>query len=369
MVRVDELYQNIFWPYIAKHRPGTRLFYCDPPGSTEISSVLNFGFDDREENNYIFMHDQEPIHANLHTKLFEHIVECNHDIWPLHAPKAPGHVIVSEKGEFVKWAEETYNWQSSYYFYHGWAAQDWYRGYDKTFLIPRARDRKPTTAFIMPNRIVAGQRDHRVLLLYHLFKSGIVTSNWVSAPRICPYENISIETVAAKYQSRYNDITEVFAQADLPILFPGEDSQVMSSCWLTNFNESADSAVYVVSETVFFGNRLHLTEKTFKPIALEMPFVLLAPAHSLEYLRSYGFRTFASVFDESYDEETDDFKRAEKVGRLLADFNNMSKTERYKLYQACLPVVEHNWNYFYSGMFSEILWDELQSILKKLSYD
>jgi hypothetical protein len=34
-----------------------------------------------------------------------------------------------------------------------------------------------------------------------------------------------------------------------------------------------------------FGKRLHITEKTFKAIALEMPFVLVAPVGSLEYMR------------------------------------------------------------------------------------
>jgi hypothetical protein len=110
-----------------------------------------------------------------------------------------------------------------------------------------------------------------------------------------------------------------------------------------------------------------LTEKTFKAIALEMPFVLVAPAGSLSYLREYGFRTFADVFDESYDEENDDIVRIEKVTQLLKHLNNLSATERHKIHQACLPIVEYNYNHFYSGAFADILWKELNTMLNEFT--
>jgi hypothetical protein len=165
-----------------------------------------------------------------------------------------------------------------------------------------------------PNRIVAGKRDHRVLFLYNVFKNQL-DHNHITAPRTCAYENVDISVVASKYCNTYPDIMQVFEQADLPKLFAGEDTQIMTSCWLGNYAEAADSLVYVPTETVYFGNRLHLTEKTFKAIALEMPFVLVAPAGSLAYLREYGFQTFDEIFDESYDLETDDVKRIEAVTR------------------------------------------------------
>ena len=158
----------------------------------------------------------------------------------------------------------------------------------------------------------------------------------------------------------------MFKQAELPRLFAGEDTQHMTSCWLTNFAEAQDSLVYVPTETVYFGRRLHITEKTFKAIALEMPFVLVAPAGSLEYMRSYGFKTFHNVFDESYDEERDDFLRIEKVVKLLHELNNLSIKERQQIHQACLPIVEYNYQHFYRGGFSNILWDELTTMLDSI---
>jgi hypothetical protein len=274
-------------------------------------------------------------------------------------------VVVSERGEYVDQLCNHYGWTPHYYFYHGWACQDWYRGYDKTFLIARARDRAPTKTFMSPNRIVAGKRDHRVLFLYNVFKNQL-GHNHISAPRMCQYENVDISTIATKYCSTYPDIEQVLNHADLPRLFSGEETQQMTSCWLSNFSEAADSLIYVPTETVYFGRRTHITEKTFKAIALEMPFVLVAPTGSLSYMREYGFKTFSDVFDESYDTETNDILRIEKVAKLLKELDSLSIKERQQIHQACLPAVEHNYNHFYCGGLTDILWSELLGMLNGL---
>ena len=358
MIRIDEIYNNTFWLWLTNHRSGTRLFFCDPPGRSDPDSLFNMGKDDVIETDYVFAHDQEPIHLDLHKSLFDSVIIRNKDL----RNKPKGHVIVSELGENADQLHTQYGWKVHYYFYHGWACLDWFRGYDKTFLIPRAKYRTPTKTFISPNRIVAGKRDHRVLFLYNVFKQQL-DHNWISAPRVCSYENVDINVVADKYNNIYPDIGQVFISADLPKLFPGEETQQMASCWLTNFDEAADSLVYVPTETVYFGNRLHITEKTFKAIALEMPFVLVAPSGSLEYMRRYGFKTFDGILDESYDTDTNDIQRIEKVVKLLKDLDNLSAAERQQIHRACLPIVEHNYNHFYNKGLSEILWKEFMGML------
>lgn len=346
------------------------MFFCDPPGSTGPDALFNHGSDVIVENDFVFMHDQEPVHLDIFEPLFNEVKVRNGDIggrwaganWVQDFPNPSGHVVVSERGEYVDQLCKRYGWQPHYYFYHGWACQDWFRGYDKSFLIPRARDRAPTRTFMSPNRIVAGKRDHRVLFLYNIFKQGL-QHNHISAPRVCQYEGVDIASIAQKYINVYQDIATVFDQADLPRTFAGEETQQMASCWLGNFAEAQDSLVYVPTETVYFGRRTHITEKTFKAIALEMPFVLVAPAGSLAYMREYGFRTFADVFDESYDLETDDVKRIEQVTQLLKDLDNLTVEQRLKIHQQCLPVVEHNYNHFYNGGLTNVLWTELQAML------
>jgi hypothetical protein len=362
MIRIDEIYNNTFWPWLTKNRPGTRMFFCDPPGHTGPEHLFNLGNDNILENDFAFFHDQEPVDVDLYHSLFEKVKLRNWDI-QYRDPNCQGHVVVSERGECVDRLTQKYGWIPHYYFYHGWACMDWFRGYDKSFLIPGAQDRKPTRTFMSPNRIVAGKRDHRVLFLYHVFKHGL-QNNHISAPKICPVENIDITSIAQKYTNVYQDISTVFEQVDLPRMFTGEDTQKMTSCWLSNFVEAADSLVYVSTETVYFGHRLHLTEKTFKAIALEMPFVLVAPAGSLAYLREYGFKTFDSVFDESYDLETNDIKRVERVTALLKSLDQMSVKQRHEIHRACLPIVQYNYDHFYRGGFADVLWQELKGMLE-----
>ena len=341
------------------------MFFCDPFGCTDPDHLFNHGSDDVVETDYVYLHDQEPVHLDLHHSLFDDVVRRNDDITTNNKKqniKTSGHIIVSERGEYVNELCKQRGWISHYYFFHGWACLDWYRGYDRTFLIQRAQYRAPTQTFMSPNRIVAGKRDHRVLFLYNVFKHGL-DHNHITAPRTCVYENVDISEVAKKYCNIYPDITQVFEQADLPKLFAGEDTQSMTSCWLGNYAEAADSLIYVPTETVYFGNRLHITEKTFKAIALEMPFVLVAPAGSLAYLREYGFQTFDKIFDESYDLETDDLVRVEKITRLLKELDSLSVQERQQIHRACLPIVEHNYNHFYRGNFESVLWKELTSML------
>lgn len=348
-----------------QNRPGTTLFFCDPFGHTDPEHLFNLSNPTVKETDYVFMHDQEPVDPELFDALFQNVLKRSSPIWWPNKPNPCGHVIVSEQGEQVEQLCAKYEWTAHYYFFHGWACLDWFRGYDKTFLIDRAKNRNPTKTFMSPNRIVSGRRDHRVLFLYHIFKNSLSHNN-LSAPKICPYENIDILDLGKKYLDTYPDITQILGNAPLPRLFAGESEPIMTSCWLTNFNEAQDSLVYVPTETVFFGQRLHLTEKTFKAIALEMPFVLVAPAHSLEYLKSYGFKTFDLIFDESYDSETNDLLRLEKAVKLLKDLDGLSHKERQQIHQACVPMVEHNYNHFYHGGFADILWRELTTMLNIL---
>jgi hypothetical protein len=370
MIRIDEIYNNTLWPWLQQNRPGVRLYFCHPPGSTDPDSLGNHGTLFIREHNYIFLHDQEPIHLDLHKPLFDEVVSRNQDIGYIMHPRGQfaipnkcGAVITSELGENMEQLCNMYDWQGHYYFYHGWACLDWYRGYDRSFLIPRARDRQPTQTFMSPNRIIGGRRDHRVLFLYKVFKLGL-EHNHISAPKICPQEQIDILEVAKRYSAYYPDIMEVLLNAQLPRTFVGEQTQEMTSCWLTNFHEAADSMIYVPTETVYFGRRLHITEKTFKAIALEMPFVLIAPAGSLEYIRRYGFKTFSSVWDESYDQESNDFERLNRATKLLKSIDDLSMAEKQQLWRHCIPIVEHNYNHFYRGGLADVLWPELINMMQ-----
>jgi hypothetical protein len=86
----------------------------------------------------------------------------------------------------------------------------------------------------------------------------------------------------------------------------------------------------------------------------------------LSYMREYGFQTFGNIIDESYDEETNDILRIERVTKLLKELDNLSVRERQQIHRACLPAVEHNYNHFYRGGLTDVLWKELTGMLDGL---
>jgi hypothetical protein len=342
------------------------MFYCDPPGRSDAESLCNTS--EESELNYIFFHDQEPIHLDIHAPLFDEVKRRGGTLNNYAGPKRAAIITSERDSATVEQVCSQNHWQPYYYFFHGWAALDWYRGYDRTYLMPTPEERRITRSYISPNRIIGGRRQHRVLLMYHLLKRGINRA-WVSFPESCPVENINILDIARTHQLKYPDIVDVFAQANLPLNFPNETGHPMHSCWLSLFDETAESLAFVSTETVFEGRRHHLTEKSFKPICLRMPFVLVSTAGSLEYLRSYGFQTFDSIWDESYDTETDDDRRLSKIADLLHSLDQLTDAEKQAKFEQAIPIIEHNFNHFYSGAFEQILWKELVGMLDTMQQD
>jgi hypothetical protein len=376
MIRIDEIYDNTIWPWIKTRHPGVRLWWCEPFGRTDPDSLVNYGSDDLVEHNYTLLWDQEPIHLNIHMPTFEHVITLNKNLYRyinafknLGRPYHPiGSIITSERdSDTVDFICKKYEWKSYYYFFHGWAALDWYRGYDRTFLITPWTERTIKKTFLAPNRIVAGERKHRLEMLYWIFRLGM-TDNHISCPAVCPAENIAILDAVKPLKNKYPDIEAVFAEQSFPLNFESETDHPMHSCWLSLFDQSAESLLYLVTETVATGRRHHLTEKTFKPIALGMPFVIVGTQGSLKYLRSYGFKTFGDLWDESYDDEPDDSKRIEKIAQVLKLLDGLEE-HRQDIFDSAQEIVRHNWNHFYGGGFEAVLWKELQEMLNELEFN
>jgi hypothetical protein len=96
-----------------------------------------------------------------------------------------------------------------------------------------------------------------------------------------------------------------------------------------------------------------------------MPFVIVGTRGSLKYLRSYGFKTFEGIWDESYDDAQDDV-RIQHIASLLRSLDELGELGRQDLFEMALPVIEHNWNHFYGGGFEAVLWKELTDMLEAI---
>jgi len=193
MIRIDEIYENTFLPWVRKNLPTTTLYYHDPfghsdPSSLHCRSLNNLPLDD---TSFIYFFDQEPLILDLHQTTFDRVDQNNiAKFKPCN--RKTGAIVVSETAsDNIDYICKQRNLQPFYYFFHGWAALDWYRGYDRTFLITPWTKRTIRKTFFSANRIIGGLRQHRVLMLYHFAQLGLL-DNWISASAVCPVENMPI---------------------------------------------------------------------------------------------------------------------------------------------------------------------------------
>ena len=109
-----------------------------------------------------------------------------------------------------------------------------------------------------------------------------------------------------------------------------------------------DSCINIVTETTFENNELFISEKIVKPLVGFQPFIVLGPQYYLKELRKLGFKTFDSIWDESYDDEEDFKKRYEKVLKLILKINENDVNEVNEMYKSVKDICIYNHNHFKS---------------------
>jgi len=347
MIRIDEIYSNIFVPRIQSQSYQCAHFF-DPFGTTAFENLCQIPYIETINRNFLFW-DQEPVHPDVHQSTLDQFFKTFES-------KETIFVTSEHDSEFVDWVCDRYGAKPAYYFFHGWAALDWYRGYNRTLLSIAFRDRSVEKTFLCPNNIVGGKRRHRLDLLNELVDRELVENNFVSFPARCPYENKTVAELCQQY-----DIP--LGHVELPLVIDQGVNHAGNSHQIDMWPLADRSLLHVVTETVYQGRRNHLTEKTFKPIVMQQPFVLVSGRGSLEYLRRYGFKTFGEFWNEDYDDKDDDV-RVVRIGKLLNDLDNLSDKEKQQLQHHLTATVEHNYNWFYSREFEQLLWNELTDMIQ-----
>ena len=104
----------------------------------------------------------------------------------------------------------------------------------------------------------------------------------------------------------------------------------------------------VVNETNFFkdlGEAIFFSEKVFKPMIKCHPFILGARPYSLAKLRELGYKTFSPYIDESYDNETNDYKRLSMIVEETKRLSNLNDNELTDFLNGTKEIVEYNYEY------------------------
>jgi hypothetical protein len=348
------------------------VLYLFPYGSTDFCNVEIIADDVAEKNSVIdegpmfVFYDQEPIHGKFNYTLFDSITQ---NLQP------PFVLVTTERdSSAVRDIEKKYKWPAIDYFHHIFAASDWYRGYRLFDGIIPITNRKLTKKFITFNRITGNSRVYRSIFVGELIKRNLLEFGHISYSAECPIHGNFIDNIQNAVDeelithSYANMIIEQIKSIPKGLRIDNVDSDFISndSMTLGPVDKLMESFVYVVTETCFWENKKHLTEKIFKPIVAKQPFLLLGCTNNLKYLREYGFKTFDSWWDESYDEIEDPIQRLNAVVSIIENLCNLDIDTLENMLKEMEETLSHNFNLFYSTNFVDNAWNELQSKLKEL---
>jgi len=181
-------------------------------------------------------------------------------------------------------------------------------------------------------------RNHRIFFYDALIQWDLLNSGLVSMNKANEQEDILLD-----YNIKTKQELEVLNR-NLPTYAYDISNEVEPfSHYMYNFSvkETLNSWISVVSETHFGDNQktIFLSEKTFKAIANEQPFVILGNKGSLKELHNYGYKTFHPLIDETYD-ELGTIDRLNAIIRLLLDFSNRDNKLEWLHWLG--PILKHN---------------------------
>jgi len=240
-----------------------------------------------------------------------------------------------------------------HYWAHAVIARDWYRfaEYDIRLKI----NSRPQNKFLIYCRDWSHRREYRLKFLEMLVEHNLDRVSQTSVM------HINSEGVHFSQHQFKNTSFELTAPESINQIENNNFPSTSSADY--DYVDFVNTEISVVLETVFDDNRIHLTEKTLRPIACGHPFILVSGSGSLEYIRSYGFKTFAPWIDESYDQETDSLKRLEKIIKSMKQIQDLQGQELEDFSQEVKRIVDFNKKHFFSNEFFNQVRDELKNNL------
>lgn len=191
-------------------------------------------------------------------------------------------------------------------------------------------------------------RDHRIMLVSLLTYHGLLEHGYVSMG--IHQEEIPQILSDLNRLKVPSEVLTGFAQVRdrLPLKIDDIDlktNQFKVDSLPTSFYEK--SYFSVVSSTFALSSRepsVGFTEKEIKPILYKHPFIIQNLPGVLKHMRSMGFLTFGKWFDESYDDEHDDFKRLNKIVAEIKRLSMIPNNEWNQMLDEMQPVLLHNYN-------------------------
>jgi predicted XRE-type DNA-binding protein len=345
-----------FWPHGSKNirnllplrpHPDWVEKVCSPHMWCNDQEPLDFaGYEHRQELNESWYQtglvtvtkqfSDHPRHTN-----FRYNLDIRNKAILLHSEQRSQNVEQYQQNEFVP----------VYYWCHAVIARDWFR-----FAQYLTQKKQAGHMFLIYNRAWAGTREYRLKFAENLIRLGLENHCKMSVSPVEP--ELGIHYNLHEFSNPAWRPTHVIEK-----YFPVSTAK-------SHYSADFDMADYesthieVVLETLFDDSRLHLTEKILRPIACGQPFILAGTHLSLEYLRRYGFQTFDSVWNESYDQETDPQERLVVIADLMRQIANWHPELREQKLREAQAIADYNKKHFFSEQFQNIVHAELVTNLQ-----
>lgn len=326
-------------------------WHFQPFGSVDPKDLTHAGFNQTiiYRSPQVVFYDQEPL---LDIQLPSYPILITNKWVKLFANTEYSEI----KNKFCK-DNNYYDW---YYFFHGFAALTWYRDYK---YLPQVEN-KFTKVFISLNRLTTKDRSYRLTLVSKMLEKDLTKHGLVSLYINDPTQRTWQEELGAA-DTKLSESAKILIRDQISQL-PGSltvdkehpNGDLSAKAGYDELRLNQQGLWHIVSETVFYYDKLHLTEKIFKPIVSHRPFILVGAKGNLAYLKSYGFKTFDRWIDESYDNEADPDKRLDMIVKQIEKLSKLSKEELDLMYNEMKETLDYNFDHFY-GEFKEIIVDEM----------
>jgi hypothetical protein len=311
----------------------------------------------------MILHDQEPLMYYLYTeKDFKNYLEQNrHHLYPkalievvakLHL-RACVHATTnaydqtllchSEQNSQDLALYQQHGFIGVYYWSHALIARDWYR-YARLDPKLAVDFEQITHDFLIYNRAWSGTREYRLTLAEMLADNNLISC--------CQTSFSEFDNQLQYTQHTFVNPDLAISRDDLHQLYPPNTHDASASADYNN-QDYVCTAIEVVLETLFDDQRHHLTEKTLRPIACGRPFILTATAGSLQYLKQYGFETFAGLIDETYDTIADPQQRLVAIVQEMKRISALSQDQKRSLWSKLFAIADRNKQLFFSNEWQD----------------
>jgi hypothetical protein len=216
--------------------------------------------------------------------------------------------------------------------------------------------------FLCFNRML---RTHRMVLVGLMENAGLIDRGYCSF-FLEGKDNFNLNGIdnhlktvvhAHTYNETWRGLNRLRDTGRLPLKLNIEQNVNMNVIQASDLEYYDNSYFSLVTETHFFPTvwfdsfMLHeviFTEKTYKPIAMKHPFLIVGPQWHLYHLRSLGYKTFHPWINETYDTIANHEKRLFAILQEVTRLSQFTNEQWLEWQQGVKDIVEHNYAVIHS---------------------